>query len=92
MVKDQEIRVFMIYGDAKKRLRIIQSMKNLNGVGLISPESFRSDYKSIQKECKIQVLVIDEGHKAKNLKTKLRVALKEFKVERQKILLSGTPI
>ena len=38
------------------------------------------------------MLVIDEGHKAKNTATKLRKALKDFKVQKQKIILSGTPV
>ena len=37
-------------------------------------------------------MVLDEGHKAKNVSTKLRKALKEFKVRFQKIILTGTPV
>ena len=41
---------------------------------------------------KWDILVIDEGHRAKNVKTQLRKALKEMKVEVQKIVLTGTPV
>ena len=37
-------------------------------------------------------MVIDEGHKAKNIRTRLRKCLKEFNVEKQKIILTGTPV
>ena len=37
-------------------------------------------------------MVIDEGHRAKNVNTVFRKALKEFKVKNSKILLTGTPV
>lgn len=37
-------------------------------------------------------MVIDEGHRAKNVHTKFRKALKEFRVKRSKIILTGTPV
>jgi ATP-dependent helicase STH1/SNF2 len=37
-------------------------------------------------------MVVDEGHRAKNVATKLRKALKEFIVSKQKIILTGTPV
>jgi SNF2 family DNA or RNA helicase len=37
-------------------------------------------------------MVLDEGHKAKNVATKLRKSLKDFKVTHQKIILTGTPV
>lgn len=36
--------------------------------------------------------MVDEGHKAKNLQTKFRKALKFFEVSHQKIVLTGTPV
>jgi SNF2 family DNA or RNA helicase len=42
--------------------------------------------------CKWDVMVVDEGHRAKNVATKLRKALKEFIVSKQKIILTGTPV
>jgi DNA repair and recombination protein RAD54B len=37
-------------------------------------------------------MIIDEGHRAKNTATKLRKALKQFKVTNSKIILTGTPV
>ena len=37
-------------------------------------------------------MVIDEGHKAKNVNTKIRRYLKEMDVRRQKVILTGTPV
>ena len=48
-------------------------------------------YETFNTECNIDVLVIDEGHKAKNIYTKLRKCLKETEAK-QKILLTGTPV
>lgn len=36
--------------------------------------------------------MIDEGHRAKNINTQIRKTIKEFEVERMKIILTGTPI
>lgn len=44
------------------------------------------------KKAKWDIMIIDEGHKAKNLKTKLRQALKNFPVAGNKVILSGTPV
>ena len=41
---------------------------------------------------KLDVMIIDEGHKAKNIHTKLRKSLKEMHIKRQKIILTGTPV
>jgi SNF2 family DNA or RNA helicase len=37
-------------------------------------------------------MIIDEGHRAKNTATKLRKALKLFRVANSKIILTGTPV
>ena len=46
----------------------------------------------MNQSCKWDVMVVDEGHRAKNVATKLRKALKEFIVSKQKIILTGTPV
>ena len=59
----------------------------------MSPETFKNDGENLRsKGISWDVMVLDEAHKAKNTKTKLRKALKEFKVRGSKILLSGTPV
>jgi SNF2 family DNA or RNA helicase len=73
--------VVKIRGTAKKRRETIQSCINRKIVAIISPESFKSDFKYLQDKISWDVMVLDEGHKAKNVATKLRKSLKEFKVE-----------
>lgn len=46
----------------------------------------------LNKFCQWDVLVIDEGHRAKNVATKFRKSLKAFRVTRQKVILTGTPV
>jgi SNF2 family DNA or RNA helicase len=46
----------------------------------------------MQEKITWDVMVLDEGHKAKNVATKLRKSLKAFKVRFQKIILTGTPV
>lgn len=49
-----------------------------------------SDAKELS-EANFQLLVVDEGHRLKNIETKLIAALASFGVERR-LLLTGTPI
>ena len=53
---------------------------------------FETDYMTLQELLEIDVVVIDEGHKAKNVKTKIRSSLKEIKVNKIKLILTGTPV
>jgi SNF2 family DNA or RNA helicase len=39
---------------------------------IISPETFRQDSHNLEKACKWDIMVIDEGHRAKNVASKLR--------------------
>jgi DNA repair and recombination protein RAD54B len=36
--------------------------------------------------------VVDEGHKAKNVNTRIRKGIKDLYVKRMKIILTGTPV
>ena len=45
-------------------------------------DSFKLDMELLKNKLKIDIMVVDEGHKAKNTKTKLRKALKEMTVRR----------
>jgi SNF2-related domain len=40
----------------------------------------------------IDLLIVDEGHKAKNVDTVLRKGIKNFHAKKQKIILTGTPV
>jgi SNF2 family DNA or RNA helicase len=43
-------------------------------------------------EMRYDVLVIDEGHKAKNINTELRKNLVSLRVKGHRLLLTGTPL
>jgi len=56
---------------------------------------FQKDREILEKPLrffKLNVLIVDEGHKAKNTNTQFRKALKEIKVTGTKIILTGTPV
>ena len=38
------------------------------------------------------MLIVDEGHRAKNINTKIRKGIKSLYVKRSKIILTGTPV
>ena len=76
----------------KKRHDLINQMVNQKGVAIISPESFKSDSEYMNSKLKWDILIVDEGHKAKNVATKLRKSLKAFQVEKHKVILTGTPV
>jgi SNF2 family DNA or RNA helicase len=71
------------------RLRITERMPRLI---IITSNAFISLYKKLEELLTVDILIIDEGHKAKNVDTTLRKTISEFKVRRQKIALTGTPI
>lgn len=43
-------------------------------------------------EMKYDVLVVDEGHKAKNINTELRKNLVALRVKGHRLILTGTPL
>lgn len=71
---------------------MISQIINQKCICVTSFESFKSDLEDLQTNMKWDVMIIDEGHKAKNVKTQLRKALKTMKVQIQKIVLTGTPV
>ncbi len=44
------------------------------------------------RNAKVDVLIVDEGHKAKNINTRIRQGIKNLYVRRHKIILTGTPV
>lgn len=50
------------------------------------------DIEEMQNICFWDILVLDEGHRAKNVKTQLSTSLKSFEIRKQKIILTGTPV
>ncbi len=65
---------------------------NTSRVIVISSNAFHEIKDSLQTNLRCDLMIIDEGHKAKNVETCLRKSIKEFQVARQKIILTGTPI
>lgn len=90
--KEESVRIIKIYGTIKQRQNAVMDSINKNIIAIVSPETFKSDYEFMSKKITWDVMVLDEGHKAKNVATKLRKALKDFKVRFQKIILTGTPV
>ncbi len=70
------------------RLRFLRGSRIL----IVSANAFHELIKPLQRLINCELMIIDEGHKAKNVETSLRKAIKEFQSKRQKIILTGTPI
>lgn len=47
---------------------------------------------TFNRQGNLQVLIVDEGHRAKNINTKIRKGIKTLYVKRSKIMLTGTPV
>jgi SNF2 family DNA or RNA helicase len=70
----------------------LKESKYLSRIIVMSSNAFHEMKNSLQKNLICDLMIIDEGHKAKNVETCLRIAIKEFQVNKQKIILTGTPI
>jgi SNF2 family DNA or RNA helicase len=92
--KADDLRVFKLQGTKPQRAKIIATMVNRPGIALMSPETLKSDFELLATKMRWgwDVLVVDEGHRAKNVRTQLRKALKAFPVKRHKVILTGTPV
>jgi SNF2 family DNA or RNA helicase len=66
-------------------------MKKKGGILIISYGMVTSERLNLQ-EMRYDVVVVDEGHKAKNINTELRKNLVALRVKGHKVLLSGTPL
>jgi len=47
---------------------------------------------TFNRQGNLQVLIVDEGHRAKNINTKIRKGIKSLYAKRSKIMLTGTPV
>lgn len=49
-------------------------------ISIITPQTLKQDASELKEHCKWDILVLDEGHRAKNMKTQLNTCLKQFPV------------
>lgn len=77
----------------KKRVEIIKANKfTKNLVYITTPNTIFKHVDDFATYGKLDLLIVDEGHKAKNVNTRIRKGLKDLYVKRQKVILTGTPV
>lgn len=83
----------MQFEDKKKseRENQIRSLKKKGGV-LISSYGMVTSERINLSELRYDLVVVDEGHKAKNINTELRRNLVALRVKGHRIVLTGTPL
>ena len=59
---------------------------------MITTNAFTELFPKLMEKLSVDLLVVDEGHKAKNINTKIREAIRNFPVNKIKLVLTGTPI
>ena len=69
----------------------IRTLKKHGGV-LITSYGMVSSERINLSEMRYDVLVVDEGHKAKNINTELRKNLVALRVKGHRLILTGTPL
>jgi SNF2 family DNA or RNA helicase len=90
--KDKKVKVVVVHGTPKQRQQDIKEIAQKKCIVISSHSSLCMDLELMQKSFLWDVMVVDEGHRAKNVTTKFRKAIKEFRVTRQKVILTGTPV
>ena len=83
----------MILDGQKKaeREKAISRMKRKGGI-LITSFGLVTTERSLLTDIRYDVLIVDEGHKAKNINTELRKNMMRVTVKNHRILLTGTPL
>lgn len=90
-----EISVPIIKINSKKESFLIDRInfsKNQSRIFILSSNAFYDFKDHLQYRIYCDLMIIDEGHKAKNVDTNLRRSIKNFYSNRQKIILTGTPV
>ena len=82
--------VYAYHGTVEQRQKLFMKWKATQGALVISYETLRNDLKSIIKIKDIDGIIVDEGHKIKNPKSKNYRAVASFKKVKNKLWLSGT--
>lgn len=83
----------MAFEDKKKsdREKQIRILKKKGGILITSYGMVTSERINLS-EMRYDVLVVDEGHKAKNINTELRRNLVALRVKGHRLILTGTPL
>lgn len=69
----------------------MRSLRKKGGI-LITSYGMISTERDNLSEMRYDVIIVDEGHKAKNKNTQFRRDLKSLKVKGHRVILSGTPL
>ncbi|KAK1166341.1 lymphocyte-specific helicase [Acipenser oxyrinchus oxyrinchus] len=91
-----EIPVLLYHGPQQERRNLIKSIRkrqgslHVNPVVITSFEIAMRDRRSLQ-HCYWKYLIVDEGHRIKNMNCRLIQELKQFNSD-NKLLLTGTPL
>lgn len=80
--------------DDKKKSSRYEQMKKLRKLGGILITSYGMVSTEIQNltDMRYDIIVVDEGHKAKNKNTQFRRDITSLKVKGHRVILSGTPL
>ncbi len=86
-----KMQPFKLDGPKKYRQGNLERLKRMRSVCLISPGILVNEIEALEK-MEMTIVVVDEGHKAKNTETKYRKALKRLNITHQMVILTGTPV
>ena len=70
--KGTNMQIISLYGNKQKRRKNLPQSAISKYVAVLSPNTLITDFEYLCQRVKWDIMVIDEGHKAKNLHTKLR--------------------
>ncbi|XP_049989534.1 lymphocyte-specific helicase, partial [Alexandromys fortis] len=94
--KDNEIPTMLYHGTRQERRKLVKNIHKRQGTLQIHPVVITSfeiamrDQNALQ-HCYWKYLIVDEGHRIKNMKCRLIRELKRFNAD-NKLLLTGTPL
>lgn len=85
------VRLFEDGSKPADQEKVMKKLKNKGGILVCSYGKLTSRRLYIS-ELRYDILVMDEGHKAKNVETELRKAASSLSVKSHRLLLTGTPL
>jgi SNF2 family DNA or RNA helicase len=91
--KNSSPEIVILNQDVKKRQALILNNKYKENIVFITTANVIFKHvDDFARNAKLDVLIVDEGHKAKNINTRMRQGIKNLYVRRHKIILTGTPV